>query len=74
MPAFSAALARSQKPDVDAGGALCVGAEHVRMAADHFRRHRLDDVAEGECTLLLGHARVIDDLQQEVAELVLEMH
>ena len=66
-------MARSQKPGVDAGGALGVRAEHVRVAADHFRRDRLDDVAESECTLLLGHARVIDDLQQEIAQLVLQI-
>ena len=56
-----------------AGVARFLVAEHVRVAADHLRRDRLDDVAEGERAGLLGHARVIDDLQQEIAELVLEV-
>ena len=46
--------------------------EHVRMAADHLGGDALDHVAEAECALLLGHARMIDDLQKEVAELVLQ--
>ncbi len=45
-------------------------AEHVRMAADHLARHRFDDVAKCERAFLFRHACVIDDLQQEVAELV----
>ena len=32
-----------------------------------------DDVGEGERAALLGHARVIDDLQQQIAELVLQV-
>ena len=54
---------------LDAGGgdvAILVG-EHMRMAADHLARDRLDHVAEGKGVLLFGHAGVIDDLQQEVA-------
>ncbi len=45
----------------------------MRVTPDHLRRDRLDHVAEGERVGLLAHARVIDDLQQEVAELVLEL-
>ena len=52
--------------------AVLVG-EHMRVPADHLPRHRLDHVAEGERVLLLGHAGMIDHLQQEIAELVLEV-
>ena len=47
--------------------------KHMRMPPDHFSRHGLDHVAEGERVLLLGHAGVIDDLQQEIAEFVPEI-
>ena len=43
------------------------------MPADHFAGDGLDHVAERERALLLRHARVIDDLQQEIAELVAEI-
>ena len=39
------------------------------MAAQELFRDRLDDAAEIERALLLGHAGVERDLQQEVAEL-----
>ena len=45
----------------------------MRMPPDHLARDRLDHVAEGEGVLLLGHAGVIDHLQQEIAEFVLEI-
>ena len=60
---------------LDAGGgdvAVLVG-EHMRMAADHLARDRLDHVAEGKGVLLFRHAGVIDDLQQEVAEFLAEV-
>ena len=47
--------------------------EHVRMPPDHFARHGLDHVTEGKGVLLLGHAGMIDDLQQEIAEFVPEI-
>ncbi len=56
-----------------AGGARLLVAEHVGMAADHLRGDGLDDIGEGEGAGLLGEAGVIDDLEQEVAELVLEI-
>ena len=43
------------------------------MPADHFAGDGLDHVAERERALLLRHAGVIDDLQQEIAELVAEI-
>ena len=60
---------------LDAGGrdiAVLV-AEHMRVAADHLSRDRLDHVAERKGVLLLGHAGVIDHLQQEIAEFVAEV-
>ncbi len=44
-------------------------AKDMRMAPDQFLVDRLDDVAEIERALLLRHARVEDDLEQEIAEL-----
>jgi hypothetical protein len=55
-----------------AGRALGLGAEHVRVAPDHLGGDGLDHLGEGERAFLLGHARVIDDLQQEIAQLVLQ--
>ena len=60
---------------LDAGGgdiAVLVG-EHMRMAADHLARDRLNHVAEGKGVLLFRHAGVIDDLQQEVAQFLAEV-
>ena len=72
--AFSSALMRSQALLTPAGGdvAVLVG-EHMRMAADHLARDRLDHVAEGKGVLLFRHAGVIDDLQQEIAEFLAEI-
>ena len=47
-------------------------AEHVRMALDHLVGERLGDVGEIERALLLGHAGVEGDLEEEVAEFFLE--
>ena len=63
---------RSQKPGAAPAARSAVAAEHVRMAADHLGGDGVDDVGEGEGLPLLGHAGVIDDLQQEVAQLVLQ--
>jgi hypothetical protein len=41
--------------------------------ADHFVRDRFDDVVEAERAFFLGHARVIDDLQQQIAELATQL-
>lgn len=43
------------------------------MAAQQLLGDRLDDVAEGKGVPLLGHAGVEHDLEQQVAELVLEI-
>ena len=43
-------------------------AEHVRVPADEFGGDRLDDVAKIERVLLLRHAGVKYDLQQQVAK------
>ena len=48
-------------------------AEYVRVSADELGRDRLDDVRQGEQARFLGQAGMIDDLEQEVAELVLEI-
>ena len=47
-------------------------AKDMRMAAHHLVGDRRGDVGEIEQPGLLGHARVKDDLKQQVAELVLE--
>ena len=58
------------------GRGLCRGvagrgvAEDVRMAAHHLVGDGPRDVDEVEPTGFLGHARVIDDLEQQVAEFV----
>ena len=49
------------------------GAEHVRMAADHLVGDRSRDFLEIEQAGLLGHLRMVDHLQQEIAQLVLEV-
>ena len=48
-------------------------AEHMRMAADHFLRDRLDDAAEVKGALFLGDARVKGDLQQKIAQLLAQI-
>ena len=63
---------RSQKPGAAPAARSASAAEHVRVAADHLSCDGVDHVGEGEGALLLGHARVIDDLQQQVAQLLLE--
>ena len=47
--------------------------EDMRVPADHLARDRLDDVAEIEGALFLRHARMEDDLQEQVAEFVAEI-
>ena len=42
------------------------------VAPDHFRGNGIHHVLKGEASVFLRHARVIDHLQQEIAELVLE--
>ena len=42
------------------------------MPPDHLRGDGINHVAEAEASVFLSHAGVIDDLQQEIAELVLE--
>jgi hypothetical protein len=48
-------------------------AEDVRVAALHLVRNCGGDVVEGEGAGFLGHAGVKDDLEQQVAEFVLEV-
>src|SRR5258708_5284995 len=47
-------------------------AEDMGMAAQHLVGDRAGDVVEVEEAGLLGHARVKDDLEEQIAELVLE--
>ena len=47
--------------------------EHVRMPPDHLGRDRLDDIGECEGAGFLRHARVVDDLQQQIAKLFPEV-
>src|SRR5262249_56611995 len=56
-------------PDV-LGAETARRAEHVRMAPQKLLADRLHDVAEIERALFLRHARVKDDLQQEVPQLL----
>ena len=60
---FSASLMRSQKP-AHAGGPLGRAPEHVGMAAQHLARYAIDHIAKRKCALLLGHACVVDHLQE----------
>ncbi len=48
-------------------------AEHMRMSANQFVIDGSDHVLERERTLLAGHLRVEDHLQQQVTELVLQV-
>ena len=64
---------RSHRPLTCLGGQARGVAEHMRMAADQLRGDGLDHVAEIEGALLLRHAGVEDDLQQEVAELLAQV-
>jgi hypothetical protein len=48
-------------------------AEDMRVAAHHLIGDAAGDVLESEGLLLLRHARVVDHLQQQVAELFLEV-
>ena len=68
--AFSSALISSQRRLTSSGERSSVSAEHMRMPADELSRDGLDHVAEREGALLLGHAGMEDDLEQQVAELV----
>ena len=52
------------------GGAAVGVGEDMRMAADQLGGDGLDHVAEIEGALLLGHAGMEDDLQQQVAQFV----
>lgn len=45
----------------------------MRVSADHFVDDGLGDVGEVERSRLLGHAGVEHDLEQQVAELALEV-
>jgi len=45
----------------------------MRVAADHLFRDRLHHAAEVERALFLGHARMENDLQQQVAEFVAQV-
>src|SRR5690606_8387992 len=48
-------------------------AENVRVPADHLFGDAVHDIRERKSLLLLRHARMIDDLQQQIAELFLEI-
>ena len=48
-------------------------AEDMGMAPDHLLGNATGDVVEGEVAGFLGHAGVEDDLEQQVAQLVLQV-
>ena len=48
-------------------------AEDMRVSSDHLACDRLNDVAEGECVFLFGHACMKHYLQQQIAEFVSEI-
>ena len=52
---------------------VMLASENMRMPGDHFGGDRLHDVAEIEQPAFLGHAGVEDDLEQQVAQLVLQV-
>jgi hypothetical protein len=58
-----AAWGAERAPGLDPG-------EHMRMAADHLVGDAARDVREGEAAVLLGHPRVVDHLEQQVAQFV----
>ena len=64
---------RSHRPSTAFGGAALGIGKDVRMAADQLGGDGLDHVAEIEGALLLGHAGMEGDLEQKVAQLVLEV-
>ena len=43
----------------------------MRVAPDHLVDDRRGDIVKGEQPGLLGHARMKDDLKQQIAEFVL---
>jgi len=45
-------------------------AEHMGVSADHFEQDALDHIAKRKSAALIGHLRVIDDLEQQIAKLV----
>ncbi len=47
-------------------------AEHVRVAADQFRRDRIEDIGGIEIAVLVGHLGMERDLDQQIAQLVAE--
>ena len=68
---FGAFLGFNLLPLFQDGGrrlGLCA-AEHVRMAANHFRVNRFDDIGNREAASLFGEDRVENDLQEQVAQL-----
>ena len=69
--AASSALILSHRPGDVGGTSWRFVAENVRMAADQFSGKSVGRVGEIECVALLGHASVIDDLQQQIAEFIL---
>ncbi len=66
---FGAALGRLQRLPARARGGV---AENVGMAADHLGGDRVEHIGERERAGFLGHPAVIDDLELEIAELILE--
>ena len=69
--AFSSALIRSQKSPSELIAQSRIS-EDMRVTPNHLPRDGISYVGEVEARLLSRHVRVIDDLQQEIAELVLE--
>ena len=69
--AFSSALIRCHISSGKKLIAACV-AEHMRVPPDHLAGDRIDHIGEFEALQLRGHLRVVNDLKQQVAKLVLQ--
>ena len=73
LTAFGLLLGLDALPDAVRQERVPIGiAEHMRMPPDHLARDRVGHIAEVEARILRGHLRVINHLEQEIAELVLE--
>jgi len=51
---------------------IAAGDENMRVSGQHLGRNGFDHVAEYEQACFFGHARVVDGLQQQIAEFLLQ--
>ena len=63
-------LVSSQRTGLCFGALDRIVAEDMRVPSDHLVGDALSDSIEVERAFFLGHARVIDDLQQQIAEFI----